>query len=60
MKKLESLQLEKVSGGAGNFGDWFCGGVAAAGVVVGISGPIGWTAAAGCAIYGTGRLADWW
>ena len=58
MKKLNVIQLENISGG--NFGDWFCGGVAAGGIIVGISGPIGWTAATGCAIYGTGRLAAWW
>ena len=64
MKTLTINQMEETIGGGGNWGDWVCGGATVAGAGLMLLkvaiGPIGTAVTVGCAVYGIGRLADWW
>jgi hypothetical protein len=65
MKTLELNQMALTKGGGGNWGDWVCGGVGVGAIFVSTVlkcalGPMGAAISTGCAIYGVGRLADWW
>ena len=64
MKTLELNQMAFTKAGGGNWGDWVCAGVGVGGVIAlalkVTIGPIGVAVGVGCALYGLGRVADWW
>ena len=64
MHELNPAEMEALSGGGGDdFVDGVCVGftlVAAATGGAAAANPVGGTVALACAVWGTGRLFDWW